>query len=162
MTHDVSVSILVQYPLPIIPIYSQILKTLHYHDVIMSLMVSQITCVATVCSTVCSGEDERKHQSSVSLVFVRGIHWWLVNSPHQGPVTRRMFHLMTLSCKGLNTASNGKFWHGSNCHCILRTLITWYFADMNKLCHTYNCWLLERLWTKSAKLNFSESLLLIN
>ena len=38
-----------------------------------------------------SGEDQRKHQSSASLTFVRGIHRWPVNSPHKRPVTRKMF-----------------------------------------------------------------------
>ena len=33
----------------------------------------------------------RKHQSSTSLAFMRGIHHWPVNSPHKGPVTRNMF-----------------------------------------------------------------------
>ena len=33
----------------------------------------------------------KKHQSSESLAFVRGIHRWLVYSPHKGPVTRKMF-----------------------------------------------------------------------
>ena len=33
----------------------------------------------------------RKHQSSASLAFVRGIHRRPVNSPHKGPVTRKMF-----------------------------------------------------------------------
>ena len=37
------------------------------------------------------GADERKHQSSASPAFVRGIHRWLVNSPHKGPVMRKMF-----------------------------------------------------------------------
>ena len=46
---------------------------------------------AIVYSTVYSGPDQRKHQSSASLASVRGIHWWLVNSPHKGPVTRKMF-----------------------------------------------------------------------
>ena len=32
-----------------------------------------------------------KHQSSASLAFVLGIHRWPVNSPHKGPVTRKMF-----------------------------------------------------------------------
>ena len=41
--------------------------------------------------TVFSGADQRKHQSSASLAFVRGIHWWPVNSPHKWPVTRKMF-----------------------------------------------------------------------
>ena len=44
----------------------------HYGDIIMSAMVSQITSVSIVCSTVCSGADQRKHQSSASLAFVRG------------------------------------------------------------------------------------------
>ena len=37
------------------------------------------------------GADQRKHQSPVSLAFVRGIHRWPVNSPDKGPVTRKMF-----------------------------------------------------------------------
>ena len=52
-------------------------------------MAYQITRVSTVCSTVCSGTDQRKHQSSASLAFVRWIHWWLVDSPPKGPVTRK-------------------------------------------------------------------------
>ena len=36
-----------------------------------------------VCSTVCSGADQRKHQSSASLAFVMGIHRWPVDSPAQ-------------------------------------------------------------------------------
>ena len=63
----------------------------NYSDVIMSVMASQINGVSTVYSTVCSGADQRKHQSTTSLAFVRGIHWWPVNSPHKGPVTRKMF-----------------------------------------------------------------------
>ena len=37
------------------------------------------------------GFAQRKHQSSASLAFVRGIHRWPVDSPHKGPVTRKMF-----------------------------------------------------------------------
>ena len=57
----------------------------------MSPMASQITGVSIVYSTVCSGADQRKHQSSASLALVRGIHQSPVNSPHKGPVTRKMF-----------------------------------------------------------------------
>ena len=57
----------------------------HYSDVIMSARASQIAGVLIVYSTVCSGADQRKHQSSVSLAFVRWIHSWPVNSPHKGP-----------------------------------------------------------------------------
>ena len=38
-----------------------------------------------------SGADERKHQSSASMAFVRGNSPGPVNSPHKGPVTRKMF-----------------------------------------------------------------------
>ena len=34
---------------------------------------------------------KKKHQSSVSLPFVQGIHRWPVNSPHKRSVTRKMF-----------------------------------------------------------------------
>ena len=70
----------------------------HYSDVIMSEMGSKTTGVSIVYSTVCSYVDQRKHQSSASLAFVRGIHLWPVNSPHKGPVTRKSFHVMTSSC----------------------------------------------------------------
>ena len=54
-------------------------------------MASQITSLAIVYSTVYSGADQRKHQSSASLAFVRGIHQSPVNSSHKGPVTRKIF-----------------------------------------------------------------------
>ena len=50
-----------------------------------------ITGVSIAYSTVCSGANQRKHQSSASLAFARGIHLWPVNSPHKGPATRKMF-----------------------------------------------------------------------
>ena len=48
----------------------------HYSDVIMSSLTSQITSVSIVYSTVNSGADQRKLQSSASLAFVRAIHRW--------------------------------------------------------------------------------------
>ena len=63
----------------------------HYNDVIMGAMASQITNLTIVYSTVYSGADQRKHQSSVSLAFVRGIHRSPVNSPHKWPVMRKRF-----------------------------------------------------------------------
>ena len=57
----------------------------------MSAMAPQFTSFSIVCSTVCSGADQRKHQSSASLAFVLGIHQWPVNSPDKGPVTWKMF-----------------------------------------------------------------------
>ena len=56
----------------------------HYNGVIMSAMESQITGISSLCSTVCSGAGQRKHQNSASLAFVMGIHRWQVDSPHVG------------------------------------------------------------------------------
>ena len=58
---------------------------------ISSATASQITSLTMVYSTVYSGAYKRKHQSSASLAFVRGIHRWPVNSPHKGPVKRKIF-----------------------------------------------------------------------
>ena len=63
-----------------IMIMNQSFTELHYSDIIMSAMAPQITSISIVCSTVCSGAE-----SSASLPFVRGIHRWLVESPHNGP-----------------------------------------------------------------------------
>ena len=65
--------------------------TPHYTDVTMSPMASRITSLGIVYSTVYSVADQRKHQSSASLAFVRRIHRGPVNSPHKWPVTRKMF-----------------------------------------------------------------------
>ena len=62
---------------------------IHYDDVIMDTMASQITSLAIVYSTIYSGADQRKHQSSATLAFVRGIHRTTVNSRHKWPVTRK-------------------------------------------------------------------------
>ena len=54
---------------------------LHYDDVIMTMLASQITSLTVVYSIVYSGVNQRKHQSSALLAFV----------PHKWPVTRKMF-----------------------------------------------------------------------
>ena len=46
----------------------------HYDDVIMITMASQMTSLTILYSIVYSGADERKHQNSALLAFVRGIH----------------------------------------------------------------------------------------
>ena len=56
----------------------------------MGAMASQITSLTIVYSTVHSDAD-KKHQSSASLAFVRGIYRGPVNSPHKWPVTGKMF-----------------------------------------------------------------------
>ena len=57
----------------------------------MGAIASQITSLTIVYSTVYSGADQSKHQSSASLAFVWGNNRGPVNSPHKWPVTRKMF-----------------------------------------------------------------------
>ena len=58
----------------------------------MSAIASQITSLTIVYSIVYSDADQRKHQSSASLAFVR--EFTGVN----GQLRRKCFHLMTWSC----------------------------------------------------------------
>ena len=101
----------------------------------MGVMASQITILMIVYSTVYSGTDQRKHQSSVSLAFVRGIHWWPVNFPHKWPVTPNMFPfddvimvpfddvimVLVFTWSFLEICHNGTelVWHRSHAHSIL-------------------------------------------
>ena len=65
----------------------------HYRDVTMSAIASPITSFTIAYLPVYPAADQRKHQISALLAFVRGIHRLPVNSPHKGPVTRKMFPL---------------------------------------------------------------------
>ena len=71
---------------------------IHYIDVIMTTMASQITSVTVLYSTVYLDADQRKHQSSTSLAFVWGIHqdWWILRT--KGQLRGKCFHLMMSSC----------------------------------------------------------------
>ena len=116
----------------------QSLHPSHYSHVRLSAVASQISSLMIVCWTIYSDAEQRKHQSSVSLAFVRGIHRSPVNSPHKWPVTRKMFpfddiimvlsklspkwrppHYTTLIRRGMN------FWvgviHKRPCHYILQS-----------------------------------------
>ena len=68
----------------------------------MTTMASQITSFTVVYSIVYSGVDQRKHQSSASLAFVRGIHRdrWIPRTNDQ--LRGKCFHLMTSSCEVWN------------------------------------------------------------
>ena len=78
-----------------ISIYSS--SVIHYIDVIMTTMASQITSLTVVYSTVYSDADQRKHQSSASLAFVWGIQRdrWIPRT--KGRWRGKCFHLMTSS-----------------------------------------------------------------
>ena len=75
---------------------------LHYNDVIMSTMASQITSLTIVYWTVYSIPKSKK-TSKLYVTGLRGIHRWSVNSPHKGPLTRKMFpfdDLISVSKRG--------------------------------------------------------------
>ena len=65
--------------------------TVHYDDVIMGAIASQIPSLTVVYSIVNWDADQRKRRGSASLAFVWGIHRGPVNSLHKWPVTRKMF-----------------------------------------------------------------------
>ena len=81
-------------------------RKVHYIDVIMTTIASQITSLTVVYLTVYSDADKRKHQSFASLPFVRGIHRdrWIPRT--KGQLCGKCFHLMTSSCKIWNVQSN--------------------------------------------------------
>ena len=86
----------------------------HYNDVIMGVLASQITSITIFYSIVYSGADQRKYQSSASLAFVMGFHRWPVNSPHKGPVTQKMFPFDdVIMFAGYNNTHAASF---SHCH----------------------------------------------
>ena len=98
------------------------LSNTHYDDVIMGTIASQITSLTSVYSTVYSGADQSKHQSSASLAFVWGIHRdrWI---PHtNGQLHGKCFHLMTSSCErkcvkchySACCSTNMRHWNGSS------------------------------------------------
>ena len=110
----------------------------HYNDVIMGTIASQIISLTIVNSAVYSGADKRKHQSSASLAFVRGIQRGPVNSPHKWPVTRKMFpfddvimHCGKLRGISLHVMVNTIY----SCHWILLS----YFTIVLKYNLTLNC-----------------------
>ena len=100
----------------------------------MGAMASQNTSFTIVYSAVYSGEDQRNYRSSESLAFVRGIYRLPKNSPHKGPVTRKMFPFDDVNMRKLSIigpmlgnqrssvdspykgpATREAFW----CHCVM-------------------------------------------
>ena len=111
----------------------------------MGAMTFQIISVSSVYSSVCSSVDQRKHQSSAPLAFVRRIHQWPVNSPHKGPVTRKMFPfddvIMKWQCCSCLKNSNGRTLKGLE----YRNLTSWRMLSHRRAlpadatCFSWNC-----------------------
>ena len=77
--------------------YARRWSSKHDNDVIMTTKASEITSLTVVYSTVYSDADQRKHQSSASLVFVWGIHRdrWIPRT--NGQLRGKCFNLVTSS-----------------------------------------------------------------
>ena len=99
---------------------------MHYSDVIMGTMASQITSLTIVYSAVYSGQDQRKHQSSASLAFVEEgfpsswTHLW-------GLITTD--HSILLSGMGIVKAAlvhrvNSKHWGRDQMAAILQSIFS--------------------------------------
>ena len=114
-------------------------------DVIMSAMASQITGVSMVCSTVCSGADQRIHQSSASLAFVRGIHRWPETFPHKLPVTRKMFPFDDVIKRRFGLPAPW-LWYSSTFRCL----------SCNEL--HYQRYMLEDVWKRPQESPWNHSL----
>ena len=102
----------------------------HYNDVIMGTIASQITSLAIVYSIVYSEADQRKHQSSASLAFVWGFHRGPVNSPHKWPVTRKIFPFddVIMGC-----SRNSPVWNNPVCQYFMHPWDYTYRFKMNVL-----------------------------
>ena len=116
--------------------YYQHMKVRKTQNTQCDAMAFQISSLTIVYSTVYSGADQRKHQSSASLAS-----GWPVKSPHKWPVTRKCFHLMTSSC--INIFSGGLRsrsplvilmpWHYIPWICYERSFSEFYLSIWNQL-----------------------------
>ena len=113
----------------------------------MTAMASAITSRTIIYSAVYSGADQRKHQSSASLAFVRGIYRWPVNSPHKWPVTRKivpfddviMVYLVIVTPKLIYSQ---EIMYKTCFYSSMATL-------QNSLGGTFRCWLVDPLRAKT-------------
>ena len=97
----------------------------------MEAIASQITSLTIVYSAVYSDADHRKHQSSASLAFVRGIRRGPVNSPHKWPVTRKMFPFDDVIMNPWSFGTHRPFICVSLVSSIILTILNilfWYFS----------------------------------
>ena len=142
-----------------------ILLPLHYNDVIMGAIASQITSLTIVYSTVYSSTDHRK-QSSKSLAFVGGIYRWPVNSPHKWPVTWKIFPFddVIMSCCWRDTRQiplmspwtiykNNSIWTLFNPPCQETELIWLGLQRVSPIRHKHQTAKLKHIFTLQSKCN---------
>ena len=105
----------------------------------MSAKTSQITGLVIVCSIVYSDADQRKHQSSASLAFVRGIHWGPEITPHEWPVTRKMFPFNDVIMKP-HLEKTKHVCIFVRTYCILAEVIFWILSLMTVMTRRLQSW----------------------
>ena len=95
----------------------------------MGAIASQITSLTIVYSTVYSDADQRKHQSSASLAFVRGTHRdrWIPRT--KGMLRGKCFHLMASSCMRYDNKMRSSQWDNDNQHFVY-IIISWYLLGI--------------------------------
>ena len=129
-----------------------LVEAVHYNDVIMSTMMSQITSVTTVCSSVGSANETSKLRvtglcagnSPVTGVF-----------PHtKGQKCGKCFHLMMSSCIIMFVVENGKaimycywysfflFWVYNFFHLSFECHI-WFLPHLDKWKRQYFLWMID-------------------
>ena len=110
---------------------------LHYGDVIMGAIASQITSLTIVHSTVYSDADQRKHQSSASLAFVLGIHRDRCIPRTNGQLHGKCFHLITSSCdESASPAAMGSFIPAPLLKDLQKTSDMFLMRQMQHICFT--------------------------
>ena len=77
---------------------------------------------------VCLDADQRNFQGSVSLAFVRGIHRWPVDSPHKGPVPRKMFQFDDVIMLIAKFSGGGVRLRGLSAYVMPNQLCIWVFC----------------------------------
>ena len=120
-----------------------IITARHYNDVIMTTMASQFTSLTVVYSAVYSEADQRKHQTSASLAFVRGINrdWWIPRT--KGQLRGKCFHLMMSSWRMFTRfqlwAHKTAMKQVPGIKCFLWHTMVWNVLLFTNLCHVRFC-----------------------
>ena len=113
----------------------------------MSTMASQIIGVLIVCSAVCLGTDQRKHQRPASLTFVTGLHQGPVDCPLKEPVTQKMFPFDCVIMKIFTTPPL------YICSYLLEIIFLW-VANVGKLLFYHNYLYMSKWNMQSLPLHF--------
>ena len=80
---------------------------MHYSDVILNTMASQITSVPIVCSTVCWEAQIKEDIGALRHWPLRGESiWWTLDSPYKGLVTQKKKQYFSVRAYDLNTVNH--------------------------------------------------------